>query len=90
MEIKNIKPCSHVGWVKPNKNLCKIEPRSKFGIPAQHYYNVDGVTILEPNDKRILAKLRNKFNIYHKLVLTMKQATQTYCNIRLIMRKPIN
>ena len=51
---------------------------------------VDEVTILEPNDKIILARLVNKFNIYDKLVLKMKQATQTYYNIRLITDKSIN
>ena len=46
---------------------------------------VDKVTKLEPSDKKILAELGSKCNIYHKLVLTMKLATQEYYNIRMVL-----
>ena len=39
---------------------------------------------MEPNDKKILAKLTEKCNSFHKLILLMKLDTQTYYNIRVI------
>ena len=49
------------------------------------FFNVVKVTNLEPFDKKILAKLDSKCNIYHKLVLTMKLATQEYYNMRMAL-----
>ena len=46
---------------------------------------VDEVTILEPNDKKILTKLNDNYNIYKKLVLLIKLDTQMYYNIRVIL-----
>ena len=48
-------------------------------------FTVDKVTILEPNDKKILAKLEGNCNIYQKLVLFLKLDTQAYYNLRLIL-----
>ena len=47
--------------------------------------NVDERTILEPCDKKILAKLAKNCNIYHRLILLMKLDTQSYYNLRLIL-----
>ena len=49
------------------------------------FFIVDEVTILEPPYKKILAELGSKCNIYHKLVLTMKLATQEYYNMRMVL-----
>ena len=49
------------------------------------FYGVDKVTILEPDDKKIIANLGKKFDIYHKLILLMKLDTEMYYNIRLII-----
>ena len=46
---------------------------------------VDVVTILEPYDKKILAKLDGNCNIYRKLVLLTKLDTPTYYNMRIIL-----
>ena len=50
---------------------------------------VDKVTILEPNDKKIITNLSNKYNIYHRLILIMKLDTQTYYNMRIVLRLDI-
>ena len=49
------------------------------------FYGVDGVTILEPCDKKIITNLGNKYNIFHNLILLMKLDTQTYYNIRMAL-----
>ena len=49
------------------------------------FYGVDGVTILEPNDKKILTKLSDNCNVYKRLVLLIKLDTQAYYNMRLIL-----
>jgi hypothetical protein len=49
------------------------------------FYGVDGVTILEPCDKNILAKLDGNCNIYNKLVLFLKLEIQTYYNLRMVL-----
>ena len=60
---------------------------SKFGCNLLHRLKngVDEVTILEPNDKRILAKLSKNCNLYSKLVLFLKLDTQAYYNMRMIL-----
>ena len=47
--------------------------------------NVVKVTTLEPFDKKIVAELGDKFNIYHKVVLIMKCSTQEYYNMRMAL-----
>ena len=46
---------------------------------------VDGVTILEPNDSEIVSRNINSDNIYCRLVHIMKQSTQEYYNIRMVL-----
>ena len=46
---------------------------------------VDGVTILEPNDNEILSQIMQSDNIYHRIVCVMKQSTQEYYNMRIIL-----
>lgn len=48
-------------------------------------YGVYEGTILEPYDKKILAKLDGNCNIYRKLLLLLKLDTQAYYNMRLIL-----
>ena len=70
------------------KNSCSIPPdiiKRNWAYALILFYGVVEVTILEPFDKKIIANLGSMFNIFHKLVLTMKQATQTYYNIRMIL-----
>lgn len=52
--------------------------------PYTILYNVVKVTSLEPFDKKIVAELGEKLNMYHKLVLVMKYSTQEYYNMRTI------
>ena len=51
---------------------------------------VDKVTILEPDDKKILANLEGNCNIYQKLVLFLKLDTQAYYNMRMVLGLEIN
>ena len=46
---------------------------------------VDEVTILEPNDKKIITNLGNKYNIFYRLIILMKLDAQTYYNIRMML-----
>ena len=59
----------------------EIEPH----IEALNEINVVKVTTLEPFDKKIIAELGDKFNIHHKIVLVMKQSTQVYYNMRIVL-----
>ena len=59
----------------------KIEPIEE----GSKKLNVDEVTILEPFDKKIVAELGDKCNVYHKVVLVMKHSTQVYYNMRIIL-----
>lgn len=43
------------------------------------------LTTLEPFDKKIVSELGSKFNIYHKVVLIMKQSMQEYYNMRIVL-----
>lgn len=46
---------------------------------------VDGGTILEPNDKEIVSQYIGSDNIYHRIVCVMKQSTQEYYNMRIVL-----
>jgi hypothetical protein len=46
---------------------------------------VEKVTTLEPCDKKILANLSKKYNIYCELVLLLKLDTHAYYNMRFIL-----
>lgn len=63
----------------------EIEPH----IEALNEINVVKVTTLEPFDKKIVAELGDKYNVYHKVVLVMKYSTQEYYNIRIVLRLDI-
>ena len=60
----------------------EIEPH----IEALNEINVDKVTILEPCDSEIVSRNINSDNIYCRLVHIMKQSTQEYYNIRMVLR----
>ena len=62
------------------------QPKPKRHLIGVLYNNVDKVTILEPFDKKILANLTEKCNSFHKLILLMQLDTQTYYNIRIVLR----
>ena len=51
--------------------------------------NVDEVTILEPfehlDDNEILSQMMKSNNVYHRIVYIMKQATQEYYNMRILL-----
>ena len=49
------------------------------------YNGVDKFQTMEPFDKKIIAKLSGKYNIYHKVVLIMKLATQESYNMGMIL-----
>ena len=46
---------------------------------------VDKVTILEPNDKEIVSHDIDSYNIYQRIVSVMKQSTQEYYNMRMLL-----
>ena len=56
-----------------------------LGETQQYYYGVDDVTILELNDKDILSQIMQSDNVYHRIVSVMKQATQEYYNMRMVL-----
>ena len=60
---------------------------SKFGCNLLHRLKngVDEVTILEPNDKEIVSHDIDSDNIYQRIVSVMKQSTQEYYNMRMIL-----
>ena len=62
----------HISKLGTRKRLLntKIEPNFTDSKKS----NVDDVTILEPNN-----------NIYHKIVAVMKQSTQEYYNMRMLL-----
>jgi len=47
--------------------------------------NVDGVTILEPVDSEVVSQKTLPNNIYQRIVYIMKQSTQEYYNIRMVL-----
>lgn len=53
--------------------------------PYTILYNVDGVTILEPVDKEIVSQDIDSDNIYQRIVSVMKQSTQEYYNMRMLL-----
>ena len=59
----------------------KIEPHNEDSKKQ----NVVKVTNVEPYDKKIIANLGDKYNIFHRLILLIKLDTQTYYNIRMIL-----
>lgn len=46
---------------------------------------VGGVTILEPNDKDMLSQIIQSDNIYNRIISVMKQSTQEYYNMRMLL-----
>lgn len=48
-------------------------------------YGVDEVTILEPVDSEIVSQKTLPNNIYQRIVYIMKQSTQEYYNIRMVL-----
>jgi hypothetical protein len=53
------------------------------------FNGVDGVTILEPfehpDDNEILSQMMSSDNLYHRIVSVMKQSTQEYYNMRMLL-----
>ena len=55
-------------------------------LKTQHCYNgVDKVTILEPVDSEIVSQKTLPDNIYQRIVYIMKQSTQEYYNMRMVL-----
>ena len=46
---------------------------------------VDEINILEPIDKEIVSQYITYDNIYQRIVSVMKQSTQEYYNIRIVL-----
>ena len=53
------------------------------------FYGVEDVTILEPfeqpTDNEMLSQMMRSDNIYHRIVAVMKQSTQEYYNMRIVL-----
>ena len=58
----------------PQGRGSKINNKKSNNRSYRSFYGVDKVTILEPNN-----------NIYHRIVSVMKQSTQEYCNMRMVL-----
>ena len=70
--------------------LCSLslEPFDQIsfdGVLRPFLNNVDGGTILEPNDKEIVSHDIDSDNIYQRIVSVMKQSTQEYYNMRIVL-----
>ena len=59
----------------------KIEPN----FDGYKKSNVDGVTILEPYDNETIPQKTLPNNIYQRIVSVMKQSTQEYYNMRIVL-----
>ncbi len=63
----------------------KIEPN----FDGSKKSNVDEVTVLEPKheptDNEILSQMMSSDNLYHRIVSVMKQSTQEYYNMRIVL-----
>ena len=59
----------------------KIEPN----LDGSEKSNVDEVTIFEPVDSKIVSQKTLPNNIYQRIVYIMKQSTQEYYNMRIIL-----
>ena len=49
------------------------------------FLTVEKVTILQPNDKEIVSHDVDSDNIYQRIVAVMKQSTQEYYNMRIVL-----
>ncbi|MCI5825020.1 MAG: hypothetical protein MRZ90_08805 [Candidatus Gastranaerophilales bacterium] len=54
-------------------------------LNATVFNGVEEVTILEPNDKEIVSQKTLPDNIYQRIVHIMKQFTQEYYNMRMVL-----
>ena len=59
----------------------KIEPN----FDGYEKSNVEKVTILEPYDNETIPQKMLPNNIYHRIVYIMKQSTQEYYNMRIVL-----
>ena len=77
----------HISKLGTRKRLLntKIEPNFTDSKKS----NVDEVTILEPfeqpTDNEMLSQMMRSDNIYHRIVAIMKQSTQEYYNMRIVL-----
>lgn len=73
----------HISKLGTRKRLLntKIEPNFTDSKKS----NVEDVTILEPCDNEIVSQKINPDNIYHRIVSVMKQSTQEYYNMRMLL-----
>ena len=65
--------------------LSPLNDYKKMGTRPILFYGVEKGIILEPYDKKILAKLSDNCNVYKRLVLLIKLDTQAYYNMRMIL-----
>ena len=59
--------------------------KKELGTSPILFYGVEKVTNVEPSDKKILANLKDKCNIYQMLILLIKLDTRVYYNMRIIL-----
>lgn len=52
---------------------------------AYLFYGVDIVSIMEPNNNKILPYKNNIVNIYQDLISIMKESTNEYYNMRMVL-----
>ena len=70
------------------KNSCSIPPdiiKRNWAFVLIPFYGVDKVTILEPIDSGIVSQKTLPNNIYQRIVYIMKQSTQEYYNMRIVL-----
>ena len=73
----------HISKLGTRKRLLNTKIESPYGNSKR--LNVNEVTILEPNDKEILSQIMRSDNIYHRIVSVMKQSTQEYYNMSMVL-----
>ena len=74
-------------FLNPQKANSSPHHQNKTSDNKSHrlFYGVDDVTILEPFDSKIVPQKTNPDNIYHRIVSVMKQSTQEYYNMRIVL-----
>ena len=84
-------PISHLHLIyiaeppKSDSSPTQLHNKRDVNISQHLFYGVDGVTILEPYDKEIVSHDIDSDNIYQRIVSIMKQATQEYYNMRIVL-----
>ncbi len=59
----------------------------KRGFSTSFFNGVVKVSIMEPQDNKILSRKNNVVNLYKNIVSIMKESTNEYYNMRMILKR---